>query len=456
MNDIRDLADKLGVLPSALSPLLINAFFLSLTPRVSLKQNHSIQLAENPALEREKTLWRPSNPSVSLELRWKVFLSCLPPYSENWNEMDQQRHSDYMKYCEEFEKEINIFEKENTLKTYASDYVSSEPKSIQDENLRSIIWEIKKDVRRTYFNNNVLKNRFTIHKLLLIYCLKFNQDYVQGMNEIIAILFEITANCSSDLRESETFTLFTELMDIMGDWFKGGDEGVLWIRNRCESILSIISQKDEELAIHLKTSNVEVELFLLRWVRLLFCQVFPITSILLIWDVIFAYSGRLSLVDHICVVMIILQRKAILEGDAIHSYGVLFNYPIDDYSVDFIIIASIASCIWYEQPMIRPLDFKKRILLHDQKKQNPFRLLHKLDLKPSKTFKSSPSHTPNLIDRLETIEKLLKHSLQGLQFGLLLLTSNSFFRGPQESLVDIQEAIEMVVNLKQNNQNEPK
>ena len=69
---------------------------------------------------------------------------------------------------------------------------------------------------------------------------------------------------------------------------------------------------------------------------------------------IFAYSARLTLVDHICVALMILQRKQLLAGDCLSIYSVLFNYPIDSVSVDLVVNIALASCVWFESPLICP------------------------------------------------------------------------------------------------------
>jgi Rab-GTPase-TBC domain-containing protein len=45
-----------------------------------------------------------------------------------------------------------------------------------------------------------------------------------------------------------------------------------------------------------------------RWVRLLFGREFPFDDVLLIWDLLFAESLRLDLIDYTCVAMLLRIR----------------------------------------------------------------------------------------------------------------------------------------------------
>ncbi|BFU21199.1 TBC domain containing protein [Entamoeba histolytica HM-1:IMSS-B] len=421
MNDLRDIAKQLGVHTSSLSASFVNAFFITQTPQETAYDDFAEQFAINPGFERERTIWRPNKVETTLPLRWKVFLSFLPPTPELWKKIDEERKDKYIELCKKYHEQLTAFEKENPIDSYSPEFLSKEPKEIEDMSLRRTIWEIKKDARRTHFDNDILKKRFLLHKLLLLHQLDTQFEYVQGMNEIISIIIEVFGTNKNGVElESEVFWFFKDLMEIMGDWFKGGDDGVRWISKRCEVIESILETKDEELAIHLKTLKIEMQLFLLRWVRLLFCQVYPIKTIKPMWDVIFAFSGRLSLVDHICVVMIILQRAKILDGDATHAYSVLFNYPIDEHSPDFIINLALASCMWFEQPLIRNLYFKQRVIVKREsgfwRKQKEQKLIPPKNSVISQIPVPSPSFTPNssLLDKFRSIEQHLKIALQNI------------------------------------------
>ena len=77
-DDIRIIANKLGVSINSLSAPFLNAYFLSLTPP-EVEINMDETLPQNPGYEREKTIWRPNEVELYYTIRWKIFLSYLPP-----------------------------------------------------------------------------------------------------------------------------------------------------------------------------------------------------------------------------------------------------------------------------------------------------------------------------------------------------------------------------------------
>lgn len=256
-------AEQLDVPLNFLSPIMIHSFFLSQTRRRGLLEGHAKELAANPAIEREKTLWRINDIHPSFALRWKVFLSSLPPSSENWAAIASEQLVTFREIARTFERELKILARENPLESYGPDVLLTEPRAAQDRDLRLMIWEIKKDVRRTHFRQNVLAKRFILHKLVLLYQLHTGRDYIQGMNEIMAVIIEVMLLDNADAVEVSTFFLFSDLMGIMADWFQNGDEGVVWIRQRCEVVERLLSLKDPVLAAHLRDVHVEIQLFLL-------------------------------------------------------------------------------------------------------------------------------------------------------------------------------------------------
>ena len=84
---------------------------------------------------------------------------------------------------------------------------------------------------------------------------------------------------------------------------------------------NILGKKDVELSSHLKELSIEPQIYLLRWIRLLFGREFHIEDVLVIWDAIFADCGGfreqeldamlidLSIVEHISVMMLTYIRS---------------------------------------------------------------------------------------------------------------------------------------------------
>lgn len=65
---------------------------------------------------------------------------------------------------------------------------------------------------------------------------------------------------------------------------------------------------DPELAIHIKNIEILPQIFLIRWIRLLFGREFPFKQHLILWDSMFAYDPKLHLVPLISVAMLLRIR----------------------------------------------------------------------------------------------------------------------------------------------------
>ncbi|EFX00751.1 tbc domain protein [Grosmannia clavigera kw1407] len=84
---------------------------------------------------------------------------------------------------------------------------------------------------------------------------------------------------------------------------------------------------DPELAVHLKEIEVLPQIFLIRWIRLLFGREFPSDQHLVLWDGIFAFDPDLDLVPLICVAMLLRIRWELLEADYSVALPLLLKYP---------------------------------------------------------------------------------------------------------------------------------
>lgn len=183
--------------------------------------------------------------------------------------------------------------------------------------------------------------------ILFIYC-KLNRDigYRQGMHEVLApILWVVTCDaiesktlCENiedrdDLMlasldqqhvEHDAFTLFGIIMQTVKTFYEMGSSnepatsGLLNnspIVERSKRIHEYyLHHTDPELAEHLSAIEILPQIFLIRWVRLLFGREFPFEDVLALWDILFAEDPGLDLIDLISVSMLLRirwQRKDI-------------------------------------------------------------------------------------------------------------------------------------------------
>ena len=162
-----------------------------------------------------------------------------------------------------------------------------------------------------------------LHRILFLYALKHpTLNYTQGMNELIAMLFNVTIMdnvlirehlekqreketemniflsklFSMEYLEHDIYCLFVKLMEMMVVWYETETNTPQTIMKRCGNIAEILEFKDPHLYSIFKQLDVQPQLFLLRWVRILFCQVFKTPELYYIWDALFCHENPPSLV----------------------------------------------------------------------------------------------------------------------------------------------------------------
>lgn len=288
-----------------------------------------------------------------------------------------------------------------------------------------LLKEIWKDIERTWADNPFLasdKSRGIMQRVLFHWCRANNpskaasESYRQGMNELVAIVFLIVKQgeynqglsegegsigmrlCSAEHTEPDTFTLFTKLMDTgckfmftahdrprpkrPGGAMMGGigsNPGGPPNKGPNSAVLAkttfvwdtLLKTMDKDLYTHLVSNEIEPQIFLLRWMRLLFCREFKLEDTLILWDAIFADAKKggssqcsltypsfgtdavaesvykesvqaaesLPLVDYIAVAMLRNIRGELLSMDQTELYGRLMK---DDRAEGPRPIASVA------------------------------------------------------------------------------------------------------------------
>jgi len=87
-----------------------------------------------------------------------------------------------------------------------------------------------------------------------------------------------------------------------------------------------LKQLDPALYRHLESNSVEPQLYMLRWIRVLFTREFTLDQVLKIWDKLF--QTRLDLVDFVCVSMVGAMRTELFHLDSSNILMKLMKYPV--------------------------------------------------------------------------------------------------------------------------------
>ncbi|KAF2656234.1 RabGAP/TBC [Lophiostoma macrostomum CBS 122681] len=225
-----------------------------------------------------------------------------------------------------------------------------------DEALRA---EIFQDIERcmpdnVYFRQPATQNMML--DILFIWC-KIHSDvgYRQGMHEILApILWVVERDAvekassgttdaeralseimDSEHIEHDTFTLFRLVMQTGKSFYAPAEKGSAskdtpMLSRSARIFERYLPKADPALSAHLMKLEIVPQIFLLRWIRLLFGREFSLDSVLDMWDALFAIDATLELVDMISIAMLLRIRWQLIESDTNEAFSLLLRYPEPD------------------------------------------------------------------------------------------------------------------------------
>ncbi|KAB5558320.1 rab-GTPase-TBC domain-containing protein [Coniochaeta sp. 2T2.1] len=308
-------------------------------------------------LQRAVKFNGPSSPCVAgcRSVCWKTFLLFHGEASSDWSQLLGKTRDSYSSFREDHLKYIK---RPELLNDVPYDPLADDPNSPWDALRRDELTraEIQQDVQRLpdepFYHEERIQTM--ILDILFIYC-KLNPTaggYRQGMHELLApIVFVVdqdavdrnTATSDADQTmvemldssyvEHDAYALFSKIMKRAGSFYELGDPNGASadqsaIVEKSKYIHEVVLMKiDPELATHLRNIEVLPQIFLIRWVRLLFGREFPFEQLLVLWDTIFAFDPALDLIDLICTAMLLRIRWTLLEADYSVALQLLLRYP---------------------------------------------------------------------------------------------------------------------------------
>ncbi|KAK1147462.1 hypothetical protein N8T08_001544 [Aspergillus melleus] len=224
---------------------------------------------------------------------------------------------------------------ESTVDPLADDEESPWQTLRRDEQMRA---DISQDVDRCLQENFFFREPATKEKMidiLFIYS-KLNPDlgYRQGMHELLAPILWVVDKDAVETKSLEGAGSTGEgddfLLQLLSSEHRSanGQMDVVPIVNQCHHIHNeLLMTTDLELADHLQALEILPQIFLTRWLRLLFGREFPFQNVLVVWDVLFSEGLRPELIDFVCVAMLLRIRWQLLEADASTAFTILLRYP---------------------------------------------------------------------------------------------------------------------------------
>ncbi|KAH8815824.1 rab-GTPase-TBC domain-containing protein [Xylogone sp. PMI_703] len=300
---------------------------------------------------------------------WKIFLLFQNTDITGWSRSLSDSRSAYTSLRQHLLRYIdNPDELGSDFDPLSDDQNSSWNTLRRDEEMRA---EIFQDIERCMQEEPFFR-RQNIQRMMLdilfVFC-KINQDvgYRQGMHELLAPIIWVveqdaiksTDDClagnnteysndpllkdilDSAYVEHDAFTLLSLVMRSAKSFYELGEPdprpgmsstntsgGTSPIVERSKKIHEFyLAKVDPELARHLTDIEVLPQIFLIRWIRLLFGREFPFDDLLGLWDTLFSEDPELNLVDLVCVSMLVRIRWQLLEANYSLALMLLLKYP---------------------------------------------------------------------------------------------------------------------------------
>ncbi len=230
------------------------------------------------------------------------------------------------------------------------------PNNITNENDLKIIIQINKDLPRTRYEIDFFKekskfsknetNYDILRRILYIYSKRHpDVSYVQGMNEILAIIYYIY-NLDENpyikpFIESDTYYSFEVLMrDIKAIFMMDNiNYSQLFISMQIRQINDIISTVEPDLMKYFKKKNLTIDNFIMRWILVLFAQEFSLQTSIAFWDRLFTQKNKMRFICFISSAILIINKKKLMkmEMEEIIFWAQQFGSLVNDSNIDEII-----------------------------------------------------------------------------------------------------------------------
>jgi hypothetical protein len=244
------------------------------------------------------------------------------------------------------------FKKYQEMKKFYKEY----PKNVTDEEDMKTLIQIDKDLPRTRNEINFFKEKskfnkdetnYDILRRILFFFAKRNNDlgYVQGLNEIAAIIYYIFSLDENvyikPFVESDTFFCFEILMQEIKPVFMmhNINYSQLFITMQIRQINDILNQSEPDLLNYFKKVNLVMDVFLMRWLMVLFAHEFTFEGSISFWDRVFTQKNKMKFICYISVAILVINKKKLMkmEMEEIVVWAQEFGAILKNNNIDEIV-----------------------------------------------------------------------------------------------------------------------
>lgn len=286
---------------------------------------------------------------------WKAFLLYGPPSQSSWPKKLAESRNAYTSLRAHFLRYIeHPDDLQSNVDPLADDHNSPWATLRQDEvNRAEIFQDVERCLQENFFFREPRTQKILLDILFIYSKLHPDIGYRQGMHELLAPIVWVIERDAVDLDmdtersgkkeeehlmtlaldsqyiEHDAFSLFCAVMQTMKSFYELGETNASSpIVNRSVKIHDgLLTKIDPELAEHLQSIEILPQIFLIRWIRLLFGREFAFDDVLSIWDLLFAENLNLALIDTTCVAMLLRIRWRLLQADYSSALTLLLRYP---------------------------------------------------------------------------------------------------------------------------------
>ena len=278
----------------------------------------------------------PNNLPCLRALIWKTLIGFYPINDLiKWKEITTEHFKKYLK-----------------LKKFYKDF----PKNLKEEEDIKTLTQIDKDLPRTrsdipFFQEKSKFNKdetnYDIMRRILFFFAKRNSElgYIQGMNEIVAIIYYIFSLDENvyikPFVESDTFFCFEILMQEIKPIFMmhNINYSQLFITMQIRQINDILKGYEPELLDYFNEKNLIMDVFLMRWLIVLFAQEFTLESSILFWDRLIKQKNKMKFICYISAAILVLNKKKLkkMEMEQIVLWAQEFGSIVKNNNIDEIV-----------------------------------------------------------------------------------------------------------------------
>ncbi|KAG6500818.1 hypothetical protein ZIOFF_040673 [Zingiber officinale] len=296
---------------------------------------------------------------------WKLLLGYLPTQKHLWEE---ELVKNRLRFSE-LKREHLVNPSEHSTE----DELVNSTRHCQDNDTGGLLCrrEISNGDHPLCLANGSFWNQYfkeAMRNILLLFA-KMNPaiGYVQGMNEVLALLYYVfrmnPEGEDASAVEADSFECFVRLLSGSVDHFcQQLDNSSVGIHSTLLHFSQLLKANDEELWRHLDNSKVfdkshssifravmwrfynvcvsivkksdivarmmNPQFYAFRWITLLLTQEFELSSIMRIWDCLLSHpSGVQDMLLRVCCAMLLCVRGDLLSGDFISNLKLLQHYP---------------------------------------------------------------------------------------------------------------------------------